>query len=52
MSSKNSTEEKKLRREAKLAKKRTGLITKYVPFVNKYGQLRHSPIKMPAGMFK
>jgi len=53
MSHKNSTEEKKLRREAKSNKHtKVDWVFKGVPVTNKYGLTRFSMVKMPGTMFK
>jgi hypothetical protein len=53
MSQKNSTEEKKLRREAKALKHtKSDWVMTAVPVKNKYGMDRFSMVKMPSHMFK
>ena len=53
MSQKNSTEAKKLRREAKANKNtKSDWVMKGVPVKNKYGLDRFSMVKMPGSMFK
>jgi len=54
MSSLHSTENKKLRREAREAKKnvKTQFVQRWIPVTNKYGMVKYSPVNMLSSMFK
>lgn len=53
MSNFNSTEAKRLRREARAEKNtKVDFVIKAIPFTNKYGMTRFSMVKMPSMMFK